>query len=298
MDSSLGVLARKLRMVGIDTQVATNVAVRGARGALWWEAQPRGCVLYGPSAARKAAPAAWTGSLRLRALSNVPSRRASSTLAAGHGFGKEAHETVSWEKAARRPAVSSRSSTLPSAHDNPVRNGGGVMKERVFQWAAHTKSMQSAAIKQAFVGQEVVSQPHEGSGPTACRIWCCPTETSTNTPPALQNSTKSSTKTCTKRPNETATPVIVNRRSLPLAVSPKVTRQPAKTAPPWLAVYICVCVYVCVCARRAESFDSSNQTTQLLPTTRCKPLPLRNTATSFCESACGVSGASCCPPPS
>ena len=92
----------------------------------------------------------------------------------------------------------SRSSTLPSARDDPVRNGGGVMKERVFQWAAHTKSMQSAAIKQAFVGQEVVSQPHEGSGPTACRIWCCPTETSTNTPPALQNSTKSSTKTAPK----------------------------------------------------------------------------------------------------
>ena len=33
------------------------MAVRGARGALGWEAQPGGCVLYGPSAAREAAPA-------------------------------------------------------------------------------------------------------------------------------------------------------------------------------------------------------------------------------------------------
>ena len=64
--------------------------------------------------------------------------------------------------------------------------------------AAPCKIEQSAAIKQAFVEQELASQPHEGSGPSAHRIWCCPTEISTNTPPALQNSTKSSTKTAPK----------------------------------------------------------------------------------------------------
>ena len=89
-----------------------------------------GCVLYGPSAAREAAPAACAGSLRLRALSNVPSRRASSTLAAGHGFGKEAHETVSWGKAAaRRPAELG-----PSAPPFPTARGHQSRDSTVGQW--------------------------------------------------------------------------------------------------------------------------------------------------------------------
>ena len=81
--------------------IVCSMALRGARGALWWEAQPGGWVLYGPSAAREAAPAACAGSLRLRTPFIVVRCLSGGTRAAGRGLGKEAHETVSWEKRLR-----------------------------------------------------------------------------------------------------------------------------------------------------------------------------------------------------
>ena len=111
--------ARRQKRVRVRTE-KVNFLV-GSRAAIG--------VLYGPAAAREAAPAACAGSLRLWTPFSVVRCLSGGTRAAGHGLGKEAHETVSWEKAARRPAVSSRSSTLPSARDDPVRVSSGVVKE-------------------------------------------------------------------------------------------------------------------------------------------------------------------------
>ena len=87
-------------LVGSRAAIGQLLAGRGARGLLGTASV---CVCCTARPRREAAPAACAGSLRLRAPSNVPSRRASSTLAAGHGFGKEAHETVSWEKGRAAP---------------------------------------------------------------------------------------------------------------------------------------------------------------------------------------------------
>ena len=112
-----------------------------------------GCVLYGPSAAREAASAACAGSLRLRTPFSVVRCLSGRHPGSWHGFGKEAHETVSWEKAARR-----RSSQVVVALFLPIKSlycsSGTAPLSSVYHLglsAAHTKSMQSAALKQAFL---------------------------------------------------------------------------------------------------------------------------------------------------
>ena len=72
--------------------------------------------------AREAAPAACAGSLRLRTPSSVAVAYPSSTLAAGHGFGKEAHETVSWEKGRAAPGRLRGDGLFPALVMTHVRN--------------------------------------------------------------------------------------------------------------------------------------------------------------------------------
>ena len=135
--------ARRQKRVRVRTE-KVNFLV-GSRAAIG--------VLYGPAAAREAAPAASAGSLRLWTPFSVVRCLSGGTRAAGHGLGKEAHETVSWEKAARR-----RSSQVVVALFLPIKSlycsSGTAPLSSVYHLglsAAHTKSMQSAALKQAFL---------------------------------------------------------------------------------------------------------------------------------------------------
>ena len=112
--------ARRQKSVHVRTEkVNFFVGSRGFSAAiivLWWEAQPGGCVLYGRPR-RGGCPGACTGRLRLRRAFSVVRRLSGRHPGSWHGFGKEAHETASWEKAARRPAAPGPSSTLPTAHN-------------------------------------------------------------------------------------------------------------------------------------------------------------------------------------
>ena len=76
--------ARRQKRVRVRTE-KVNFLV-GSRAAIG--------VLYGPFAARKAAPAACAGSLRLRTPFSVVRCLSGRHPGSWHGFGKEAHETV------------------------------------------------------------------------------------------------------------------------------------------------------------------------------------------------------------
>jgi len=73
--------------------------------------------------------------------------------------------SVSWEEAARRPAVSRRSSTPPSARDDPARYAVGTA--RVFFVFFGCKIDAKRGLKAGICRTRVAGQPQEGSGPTA-----------------------------------------------------------------------------------------------------------------------------------
>ena len=190
---SVSSAARRQKSVRVRTE---KVLLRGvARAAIgqpagMGEAQLGGCVLYGPSAAREAAPAACAGSLRLRTPRSVVRCLSGRHPGSGHGFGKEAHETVSWEKAARRtvaPSPSVLRLTLFPQHDAPSRKQHvSSSRHSTGFFMGCPSGDQSAAIKQAFVGQELARRTKAAGD--CRRILCCPTKNSTDT-------TKNSTKT-------------------------------------------------------------------------------------------------------